>query len=305
MSCLRRSMTTMDTAVTASGPASLSARGSGGRSSVSGVVAAVFGSTGFLGRYVVNQLGRVGSQVFVGWRGDELDARHLRLMGDLGQILPMEFDLRDRDSLRALIKNANTVINLVGKPYPTRYYSLGDVHVEGARTLASVAAEHGITSFIHVSCANPDRNSKSEWIRTKAEGEAAVRELIPTATMIRPCDIFGMEDRFLTRMARSIIQLPVVGLIDDGMHKVQPVYVNDVASIISLVTKDPEFFAGKVVRLGGPRVATVREVYEFVSESTKREKTALPVPGLLADAFMRIGGMRIPFVKYGQRNPRL
>jgi NAD(P)-dependent dehydrogenase (short-subunit alcohol dehydrogenase family) len=62
-------------------------RGSGGRSSFSGVVATVFGATGFLGRYIVNRLGRVGSQVIVPFRGDEHDYRHLRPMGDLGQLV--------------------------------------------------------------------------------------------------------------------------------------------------------------------------------------------------------------------------
>ncbi len=66
---------------------SLAKRGKGGRSSFSGVVATVFGAPGFVGRYVVNKLGRVGSQVVVPYRGDEADYRHLRPMGDLGQIL--------------------------------------------------------------------------------------------------------------------------------------------------------------------------------------------------------------------------
>lgn len=66
---------------------SLEKRGTGGRSSFSGVVATVFGATGFIGRYVVNRLGRMGSQVIVPYRGDEHDHRHLRLMGDLGQVV--------------------------------------------------------------------------------------------------------------------------------------------------------------------------------------------------------------------------
>lgn len=60
-------------------------KGPGGRSSVSGVTATVFGATGFLGRYVVNALAKLGSQVVVPFRCDELDMMHLKQMGDLGQ----------------------------------------------------------------------------------------------------------------------------------------------------------------------------------------------------------------------------
>lgn len=53
--------------------------GPGGRSSVSGVTATVFGCAGFLGRYVVNKLGRVGTQVIVPYRRlDEDSVRHLK-----------------------------------------------------------------------------------------------------------------------------------------------------------------------------------------------------------------------------------
>ena len=53
---------------------------------VSGVVATVFGSTGFLARYIINALARQGTQVVVPYRADDIDAQHLRQMGDLGQV---------------------------------------------------------------------------------------------------------------------------------------------------------------------------------------------------------------------------
>jgi FlaA1/EpsC-like NDP-sugar epimerase len=57
-------------------------------SSVSGHVATVFGCTGFLGRYLVNRLAQKGTQVIVPYR-EEDEKRHLKVMGDLGQIVPM------------------------------------------------------------------------------------------------------------------------------------------------------------------------------------------------------------------------
>ena len=62
------------------------ARGTGGRSSFSGNVVTVFGSTGMIGRILTNRLGKEGSQIICGYRGDPWDARQLKLSGDLGQI---------------------------------------------------------------------------------------------------------------------------------------------------------------------------------------------------------------------------
>ncbi|TYJ15704.1 hypothetical protein E1A91_A10G201600v1 [Gossypium mustelinum] len=78
-----------------------------------GIIATVFGATGFLGRYLVQQLAKMESQVLVPFRGSEDNPRHLKLMGDLGQILPMKYDPRDENSIKAVIAKANVVINLI------------------------------------------------------------------------------------------------------------------------------------------------------------------------------------------------
>ncbi|KAI7998023.1 hypothetical protein LOK49_LG10G00973 [Camellia lanceoleosa] len=97
--------------------------GTSGRSSVSGIISAVFGATGFLGRYLAQRLAKMGSQVLVPFRGSEDSHRHLKLMGDLGQIVPMKYNPRDENSIKAVMAKANVVINLIGREYETRNYS--------------------------------------------------------------------------------------------------------------------------------------------------------------------------------------
>lgn len=276
--------------------ASLAARGSGGRSSVSGIAASVFGSTGFLGRYVTNQLGKIGSQITVPYRGDELYSRHLKVMGDLGQVVPVPFELRDDDSIRSAVSGSSVVINLLGKHLETPNYSFHDVHVERTQRLAEIAREEGAEHFVHVSTNVPAKECSSAWLATKREGEAAVLEVFPRATIIRPTDMFGTEDRFLVRMAMNVVQMPVIPLANVGESLVQPVWVNDVASVVAVAARDPEAHAGKVFELGGPDVFTVDECYKYVMEKTRREGRFLPLPATLAQLAQKIVGLRIPLL---------
>ncbi|GAV63137.1 Epimerase domain-containing protein, partial [Cephalotus follicularis] len=114
-------------------------KGTGGRSSVSGIIAAVFGATGFLGRYLVQQLAKMGTQVLVPFRGCEDSTRHLKLMGDLGQVVPMKYNPTDEDSFKAVMAKANVVINLIGREFGTRNYSFEEVNHGMAQQLAMVS----------------------------------------------------------------------------------------------------------------------------------------------------------------------
>lgn len=91
----------------------------GGRSSDSGRTVAVFGSTGFLARYLIQKLARQGTQVIVPYR-DEDEKRRLRPCGDLGQIVPLEWDARVPEQTAECVKHADVVYNLVGRDYETR-----------------------------------------------------------------------------------------------------------------------------------------------------------------------------------------
>ncbi|KAJ2969264.1 hypothetical protein NUW54_g13004 [Trametes sanguinea] len=96
------------------------AYGPPGRSATTGHVATVFGCTGFMGRYVVAKLAKAGTQVIVPYR-DEDEKRHLKVTGDLGQIVNMEWDLRRPDQIEECLRHSDIVYNLVGREYETKY----------------------------------------------------------------------------------------------------------------------------------------------------------------------------------------
>ncbi|RVW53713.1 NADH dehydrogenase [ubiquinone] 1 alpha subcomplex subunit 9, mitochondrial [Vitis vinifera] len=160
-------------------------KGTGGRSSVSGIVAVVFGATGFLGRYVVQQLAKMGSQVLVPFRGSEDSHRHLKLMGDLGQIVPMKYNPRDENSIKAVMAKANVVLNLIGREYETRNYSFEEVNHHMAEQLAMISKEHGgIMRFIQVSCLGASPSSPSRMLMAKAAAEEAVLRELPESGVL-------------------------------------------------------------------------------------------------------------------------
>lgn len=100
------------------------------RVQVNGVTVTIFGCTGFLGRYVAQALGKMGSQLVLPYRCDDVDMQHLRTMGDLGMVVPLgDFDFKSDDAIRKAIARSNVVINLTGMQQETWNYKFEDVHV--------------------------------------------------------------------------------------------------------------------------------------------------------------------------------
>ncbi|OWF54190.1 NADH dehydrogenase [ubiquinone] 1 alpha subcomplex subunit 9, mitochondrial-like [Mizuhopecten yessoensis] len=181
-------------------------RGRGGRSSFSGHVVTVFGATGFIGTKLINRLGKNGSKIVIPYRGEAYRAQHLKVASDLGQTQFMPFDLKDEDSIRRALQYSDTVINVIHKDYPTKRFSLEDVHITGARNIARLCREEGVTNLVHFShlMASPDPEKLitpegTEFLKAKYYGELAVREEFPEAIVFRPAIMFGDSDRFLRK----------------------------------------------------------------------------------------------------------
>ncbi|KAM7414146.1 hypothetical protein PAMA_019120 [Pampus argenteus] len=256
-------------------------KGKGGRSSSSGIAATVFGATGFLGRYVVNRLGRIGSQIVIPHRCDQYDIMYFRPMGDLGQIIFMEWDPRNKDSIKRALEHSNVVINLVGREWETRNFRYEDVFVTIPQQIARAAREAGVSKLVHMSHLNADIRSPSKYLRNKAVGETAVRDEFPDAIIMKPSEIFGREDRFFNYFANMRWFGNAIPLIGLGKKTVkQPVHVVDVAKAIINAVRDPDA-NGKTYALVGPNRYLLHDLVEYIYAITHRSFVPYPLPRTL------------------------
>ena len=254
----------------------------------------------------MNELGRQGNTIFIPHRGDDMEWRHLKLMGDLGKINVQYYDPKVKESIREAMQYSDIVVNCVGKRYETKFllpflknYSYYDVNVKVAESIAQEAAALGIERFVHVGALAASEDSSSEWARTKAIGEKRVRDIIPSATIIKPAQLFGSEDHWLNTiawLARTRVPLLKPFIISGGGQKVQPLWANDCGRAVALAALNPDS-AGKTYKLAGPEVFTMKEVVEYVLSVLQTDISYRDLPAPIAEF------MCLPFE--GMYNPKL
>lgn len=244
-----------------------------------GHTATVFGANGFLGRYIVNRLARAGCQVVVPYR-EEMAKRHLKVTGDLGRVTFIEFDLRNTQSIEESVRHSDMVFNLIGRNYPTKNFSLFDVNVEGTERIVEAVAKYDVDRFIQVSSYNADKNSPSEFFRTKAMGEEVARQLFPETTIVRPAPCFGFEDRLLHRLA-SVTNFVTTNHMQERFW---PVHAIDVGAALEKIGYD-DTTAGETFELYGPRNYSMAEIAQFVDQEIVHRRRHINVPArILAPA---------------------
>jgi len=239
----------------------------------------VFGGSGFLGRHVVRALAKREYRIRVAVRRPEL-AGYLQPLGRVGQIHPVQANVRHPTSVQAAMRDSSIVVNLVGILTPTGEQTFEAVHARASGTVAKAAADIG-ARMVHVSAIGADEHSASVYARTKAAGEQATLAAVPLATIIRPAVVFGPEDEFTNRFAAIARLSPALPLIGGGHTRMQPVYVGDVATAVADAV-DGKTKAGATYELGGPEVLTMREIMQMICEITDRRRALLTLPFGLA-----------------------
>jgi uncharacterized protein YbjT (DUF2867 family) len=236
----------------------------------------VFGGSGFIGAQVVRALAKRGYRVRIAVRRPSV-AYRMNLLGEVGQIELMQANLRNGPSVARALDGAEACVNLVGVLHEQARQRFQTLHAKGAEDVAVAAAKQGITRFVQMSALGASEASASKYARTKAMGEAAVRAAIPSAVIIRPSVVFGVDDKLFNRFASLASLLPAIPLPGGGHTQFAPVFVGDLAQAIANAVSDPAC-AGKTYEIGGPKTYSYRELMELTLAEIQKRRFLVPLP---------------------------
>jgi uncharacterized protein YbjT (DUF2867 family) len=236
----------------------------------------IFGGSGFVGNHLVQVLARKGYRIRVAVRRPDL-AGEVRMFGGVGQVVPVQANLRNEASVARAAAGSDVVINLVGIGHQSGKQRFDAVHVDGAAAVARAAKAVGASALVHVSALGVDKAAEvSAYAASKLAGEKAVFEAFPDAVVIRPSLMFGQGDGFFNLMGTLARVMPVMPLVA-GKTLFQPVFVGDVAEAIAGAVEGA-VKTGRVYELGGPDVETHEALMQRILREAGRNRPLLPVP---------------------------
>lgn len=192
-------------------------------------------------------------------------------------------DITDRESLRGALEGAETVVHLVGIIEEKGSLGFRKVHVEGTENLVSEAKAAGVERFFYQSALGASLDSKSSYLKTKAEAEEIVKGSGMQHVIFRPSLIIGNGDGFTERMMKIIKAAPVIPVPGRGEARFQPLFIGDWIKCFFKAEED-RASKGRSYDLGGPEQITYNDILRKIMKAMGVRKKIIHIPLGLAYA---------------------
>ncbi len=215
----------------------------------------VTGATGFLGHNIVKKLLNQGHTVF-----GVTHSNKETIVKDLFYITKDFNTATSIDSWMLDLEDIDVVINTVGILAESRNNKFINVHTKTPIALFEAAKACHVKKIIHISALGADKNTKTNYQRTKLATEEYVQNITDVDWVIlRPSWMFGFDGEG-TQFFAALANFPVLGLPYQGSVLMQPVYVKDVAEVITQIATTHNTESNKIYEIGGPEDNSFREI---------------------------------------------
>ena len=249
----------------------------------------IFGGTGFLGRYIVNRLSKLGYIINIVTRAPN-EAIYLKTSGNVGQVKLTEGSFSNLNNFTSLFKTSDIIINCVGILNEEGDQTFKKLHTDIPEKLAILAKKSGVKKFIHISSIGANPKSDSKYSKSKGIAEVKILKAFPEAIILRPSIVFGSEDQFFNLFSQISCISPILPIVG-GKTKFQPVYVDDIAKMVAgvLQMKAPNLKKNYTIyELGGPEIISFHSLMVKMLSIIYRKKLIINLPFWLAKAMCPI-----------------
>lgn len=249
----------------------------------------VLGGTGFVGRSLCAHLSAAGDVTITVPTRRRAAHKDLAMRPGLELV---EADVHDDAALLGLLEGQDAVVNLVAILHGTPA-AFHRVHVDLPRRLATLWRRSATPRrLLHVSALGvPDPGqpeAPSNYLRSKAQGEAALHLAVQEATgaspldltIFRPSLVFGAGDALFNLFARLQSVAPLMAL-GGAAAPMQPVWVEDLAAGLQRALWDPAAI-DQTYEAVGPQVMSLGDIVRLAGETSGHPRPVIGLPEPLA-----------------------
>ncbi len=240
----------------------------------------ITGGTGVIGRHAAKALQARGHTV-------RLLSRRANPQVALLRGLLMEYavgDVRDESTLQQAIAGCDAIVLSHQFPrFPVedakRHNTFQEVDQMGTENVVRVAKRLGVQRLVYISGSGVGSANIASHpgIAAKLAAERAVFESGLSAVSLRISVVYAPDDKYFPMLAKAAKFSPFVPVFGDGASRCQPIYVGDVAAVITSTIEQTHITG--IVDVGGPDVVTWRQLLLTAAEvATGARKFALPIP---------------------------
>lgn len=239
----------------------------------------VTGATGFIGNHLVNKLIEQGKRPRCLVRNKEKGAHILPI--DHSEIV--QGATTQPATLASAVHGIDTIVHaafLTADRKESADNRYEETNVHGTANLIKAAQDAGVRRIIEISGLGTRPDKPGSYMQGRYQAEEMLKESRLDWTIIQPSVLFGKDAPFIKGLTDLIQSSPVLPLIGGGKVKFQPIYVEDVVTIITKVLADAEHTTGKTYTIGGPEYYSFKQIFDELQSAmhTHRPKVYAPTP---------------------------
>jgi len=219
----------------------------------------VTGSFGYIGKYITRKLLEQGEEVStITTHTDKPNP-----FGDAVKAFPYNFG--KPEELIAILQGTTTLYNTYWIRFEYDKASYRGA-IENTITLFKCAKAAGVKRIVHISVTNASVESNLPYYSGKGIQEMELMKIGIPYSIIRPTLVFGKEDILINNIAWLIRKFPLFPIFGNGLYRVQPVFVEDLASIAIKSTEEGE---SVIIDAIGPETYTFQEFVHLIASKIK------------------------------------